>query len=167
MIIKNRYTGTVLYNGDGSDLNGRNLCGSDLSHRNLRGSNLRGSDLSGSYLSGSNLRKCDLSGSNLSDCDLRGSILSGSNLEGCRFIRTIGDGNQIHTMQTTVWPVVIFLGQNTMAIGCEQHSIDDWRIFTDSKIARMDDNALSFWKNWKLVIFQYTELIRQSTKDQK
>ena len=85
MIVKNRYSGKVIFNG--SDLSHANLRDSDLSdadlrHANLRGSDLSDSDLSGSYLSDADLSHADLRGSNLRGSDLRDSDLRGSNLRG-------------------------------------------------------------------------------------
>ena len=46
-----------------------------------------------------------------------------------------------------------------MAIGCQQHTIEEWRNFSDSEILEMDGRkALKFWKAWKDVIFKQIEI---------
>jgi carbonic anhydrase/acetyltransferase-like protein (isoleucine patch superfamily) len=43
------------------------------------------------------------------------------------------------------WPVTIL--DTHMQIGCEFHSLDDWRGFDDARIAKMGGrNALKFWR---------------------
>ena len=99
--IKHRWTGAVLYAGDGetlrdavvaavdshADLRGADLLGADLSGADLLGANLRDADLSGAHLGGANLgganlRDADLSGANLSGANLGGANLGGANLSG-------------------------------------------------------------------------------------
>lgn len=40
-----------------------------------------------------------------------------------------------------------------MAIGCQFHSIKFWKTASDETIAKMDSNALEFWKKYKDLIF--------------
>ena len=150
----------------GANLSGANLSGADLSGANLFEANLcrailRGADLSKTNLRGANLSETNLRGANLHGTDLRGANLRGANLRGANLRRVLGDSHKIHTMQTPYWSVVICLDQNTMAIGCEQHSIDDWRKFKDAKIRLMNTEALEFWKTWKPFIFQYIDILKQ------
>jgi hypothetical protein len=81
--IKSRWTGAVLYSGEGetlrevvaravgerADLSGADLSGADLSGADLSGADLSGADLSGAYLSGANLSGADLSGAYLSGAE--------------------------------------------------------------------------------------------------
>ena len=92
------------------------------------------------------LRNIDLSGVDLSKANLRGANLRGA----------IGDGNIIRTVQSGKYHIVIT--ESMMAIGCEQHSIDDWFLFTDKQIIEMDGKeALQWWRKWKPILLQIME----------
>ena len=92
-----------------------------------------------------NLRESDLSGSNLRGSDLRGSNLIGSN----------GNCKEIKTVQTDIWHVCITA--NVMQIGCEQHTLIEWKNFNDDEISAMESRALEFWGNWKKLLFKIHE----------
>ena len=106
-IIKNRYTGEVMLEGQplesilgmhkpwllgkeggrraclrGANLIGANLSGASLGSANLSHANLSGADLSEADLSHANLSEADLSHANLSDASLIGANLSGADLRG-------------------------------------------------------------------------------------
>ena len=92
--IKHRWTGAVLYAGDGETLRDAVVAAVD-SHADLRGADLLGADLSGADLLGANLRDADLSGANLSganlrDANLRDADLSGADLIDARSILMLG-----------------------------------------------------------------------------
>ena len=48
--------------------------------------------------------------------------------------------------------------KDTLQIGCERHTIEEWQKFDDDKISKMDTNALKWWNKWKDFIFQAIEL---------
>ena len=125
---------------NGADLNGANLIGADLSGADLSKANLRWANLSWA-----DLREADLREANFIGADLFGAVLSGADIRWA-----IGNGNQIKTVQTSIWTI----GYTTkvMAIGCEQHTIDDWMSFDDDRIADMSSIALVFWNKWKPII---------------
>ena len=79
--IKHRWTGAVLYAGDGETLRDAVVAAVD-SHADLRGADLLGADLSGADLLGANLRDADLSDADLSGAHLGGANLDGANLGG-------------------------------------------------------------------------------------
>ena len=116
-----------------ADLFGAYLIGANLIGANLSGANLSGADLSGAYLSGANLFGADLSGANLFGADLIGAKY--------RKATITGQPIQISGLR---WDVLIIAGY--IQIGCEEHLIADWRGFDDERIAKMDINALEFWK---------------------
>ena len=90
---------------------------------NLRGAYLRGSDLRGS--------------------DLRGAYLGGANLRYC-----IGNSKQIKTIQTETY--YITYTDKVMAIGCKQHTIEEWFNFDDETIDKMNKGtSLEWWAKWK------------------
>jgi hypothetical protein len=64
-----------------------------------------------------------------------------------------GDGKRIKTI-IDQYIIVIILDCGVMAIGCEQHSIDEWMNFSDEEIDKMDTGALHWWKGGKPCIQQ-------------
>ena len=63
---------------------------------------------------------------------------------------------EIRTMQVDTY--MIGFTKNTLQIGCQRHSIEKWRSFTDEEISKMDKGALEWWNKWKDWIFQAIEL---------
>ena len=103
-------------------------------------------NLSGTNLSGANLRDADLSYANLQFCNLSYADLSGADLRFCN-----GNNKQVKSLQTGIWLVV--MTKKGMCIGCESHTLKEWRKFTDDEIKSMDCQALEFWKEWKRTLF--------------
>ncbi|MCW8041364.1 pentapeptide repeat-containing protein, partial [Acinetobacter entericus] len=157
--IKNRWTGEVLFTCDtpegmesgmiarhavetaitqDADLRGANLRGANLLGANLRGANLRGANLEGADLEDADLRDANLRGA-----DLRGANLEGANLRGAKHAPLIITG--------LYWPIHIG-GTGMMRIGCQEHSIERWKGFSDELISRMDGYALEFWNQHKAML---------------
>ena len=84
------------------------------------------------------------------NCDLSWSNLSGSNLSGSN-----GNCIEIKTVQTDIWHVC--MTANVMQIGCEQHTLIEWKNFNDDEISAMESRALEFWENWKKLLFKIHE----------
>jgi hypothetical protein len=63
---------------------------------------------------------------------------------------------QIFSLQLEAWEVS-FTSEN-LAIGCQQHTIKEWREFSDDTINSIDTSALVWWKKWKVFIFKAIEL---------
>jgi len=167
--IKNRFTGEVLFScdipegmesgmiarhaletaiADGANLQGANLRGANLEDANLRGANLRGANLRGANLQGANLRganlwDANLQGANLWDANLWGANLRYANLEDAKNTPLIINGLR--------WAVFIS-GTGFMRIGCQNHSVEAWKNFTDEEIKIMDSNALEFWSKYKTML---------------
>ena len=57
-----------------------------------------------------------------------------------------------------IWPVST--DGKSIQIGCQHHSVDEWRAFGDRVIAEMDEDALTFWKKYKLVVLDLAEFRR-------
>ena len=160
--IKHRYTSEVLFSHKqenntiaitlqlaiktDANLSGANLSDANLSDANLIGANLSGANLIGANLSGANLSYANLSGANLIGANLSGANLSGANLKYC-----IGNMSIIFSMQLSTWKIAFT--KDILAIGCQQHAIEEWKQFTDYKINNMDSSALAWWKEWKDFIF--------------
>ena len=120
-----------------ADSSGAKLSGANLTGADLTGANLHYADLSGAKLSGANLTGADLSGAKLT-----GAKLSGANLTGARVCGSIiNDSDKV--ILTLRWIVIV--SSVTMRIGCKIYTHEKWRNFTDEQIAKMDENALTFW----------------------
>ena len=172
--IKNRWTGEVLFSCDvpegmesgmialhavetaiaqdanledanleDANLEDANLEGANLEDANLEGANLRGANLWGANLRGANLWGANLEGANLWGANLRGANLRGANLWGAKNAPLIINGLR--------W-VVIVDGIGNMRIGCQFHSIERWKGFSDELINRMDSDALEFWNSHKVML---------------
>ena len=106
---------------------------------------LRYADLSGADLSGANLRSADLSGADLRYADLIGADLSGANLRYC-----IGNSKEVKSLQIGTY--LISYTKDILNIGCQSHTLDEWKNFTDAEIEFMDTKALAWWKLNKYII---------------
>ena len=127
-----------------------------LEAANLSGANLSGADLSGANLSGANLSGADLSGADLSDAYLRGAYLSDANLSGAEWHHIIINRAPLHISIPYQWRITIL--DDHMQIGCELHSLADWRTFDDARIVAMDGkNALRFWRTYKAALLAMAE----------
>jgi len=144
-----------------ADLSDADLSDADLRDANLRDANLSGADLSGANLSGANLSGANLSGANLSGANLRrtdlsGADLSGANLSGANLIGVVGNMCHIKSLQLEMWSITYT--DKVLQIGCQRHSIEEWKQFSDKAINLMDDDALDWWMKWKDYIFKTIEL---------
>ena len=117
------------------------LSEADLSGANLRGAYMSGADLSGADLSGADLSGADLSGANLSGANLSGANLSEADLRGADMI-------------IITWhPLNVYITTEHIRIGCQSHSLESWKNFSDEEISGMHKNASEFWKlNKELII---------------
>ncbi|MDQ6451855.1 pentapeptide repeat-containing protein [Acinetobacter baumannii] len=132
----------------GADLRSADLRGADLSGADLFGANLRSADLFGANLSGADLRGADLFGANLSGADLSGADLFGANLRGADLSGAKASPLIVYGLR---WDVIIN-GLGKMRIGCQEHSVEDWKSFDDARITRMDSEALEFWNQHKSML---------------
>ena len=87
------------------------------------------------------------------DADLRGADLRGVNLVGASLVGANLRGAKNAPMIITglLWTVYID-GTGMMRIGCQNHSVEDWKNFTDEKISAMDSKALTFWNQYKSML---------------
>ena len=152
--IKNRFTGEVLFSCDIPEgmesgmiarhaletaiADGANLEGAELEGENLWDANLRGANLQGANLRGANLEDANLEGANLDGANLRGA-----NLRGAENAPLIINGLR--------WAVFIS-GTGFMRIGCQNHSVEAWKNFTNEEIKSMDSGALEFWSKYKTML---------------
>ena len=88
-------------------------------------------------------QNANLRGANLVDADLRGANLRDADLRGAKNAPMIITG--------LLWTVYID-STGMMRIGCQNHSVEDWKNFTDEKISAMDSKALTFWNQYKSML---------------
>ena len=139
-----------------ADLNSANLRSANLRSANLSYANLHSADLRFVTLCSADLRHTNLHCANLHSADLRFASLHSADLRFANLRYVIGNSREIKTIQTDLWPIV--LTEDVIAIGCEQHSIEEWRGFDDNRIAKMDDDALEWSRTWRPIIEQIIEM---------
>ena len=171
--IKNRWTGAVQFDAEIE-------CGEDAIYSvrlglavkcavkvraNLAGANLSGANLSDADLAGAYLARADLSGANLARANLAGAYLAGADLADADLNGISGLNDWIKCIQVEGWP--ISYTSDVMQIGCQCHTFDAWRNFSNAEIRAMNGRkAVAFWGKWKSVIFQIIEMApAQTTKD--
>ena len=99
------------------------------------------------YIDGEGGESADLVGANLMDANLRGAYLRGAT------------GNMCELKSLLLDTYAITYSSETLQIGCENHSIDEWRDFDNKRINKMDGcKALKFWDKYKDFIFQAISL---------
>ncbi len=98
----------------------------------------------GVSLRDANLCGANLRGANLYDANLRGANLCGANLFGEKLKKPPV------LIENLNWSVTIT--DVHMKIGCQLHTIEDWRSFSDDEIDRMSPQALVFWKKHNVAL---------------
>ena len=101
--------------------------------------------------------RADLDGADLRCADLRCADLRDADLGGANLNGTCGLNGWIKNIQIEDWP--ISYTSEVMQIGCQRHTFDAWRNFSDAEIRAMDGRrALNFWHKWREVIFRIIEM---------
>ncbi len=80
--------------------------------------------------------------------NLRGADLSGANLSGVNLVVLI----------TAPWTA--YIQPETIRIGCQYHTTQQWKEFDDNAISRMSDGALKYWKKNKNIIITIAESLK-------
>ena len=119
-----------------ADLRYANLRSADLSYADLRSANLRSADLRSADLS-----SADLSSANLSYADLRSANLRSADLSSANLL----------IYQTDIW--TCYIRPEKIRIGCEYHSPEELKEYSDERISLMEARALNWWKRHKDAIF--------------
>ena len=136
----------------GANLAGAYLADADLADADLADADLADADLAGAYLAGAYLADANLARADLAGANLAGANLAGANLNGLS-----GLNGWVKCIQIEDWPITYT--SEVMQIGCQRHSHEEWRGFSDAEIRRMDGmKALTFWHKWKGWIFQTIEM---------
>ena len=137
--IKNRFTGDVLFTCDIPE----GMESGMIARHALETAIAEGANLQDANLQDANLQDANLRGANLQDANLWDANLWGANLWDAK--------NPPMIITGLLWSIYIN-GVGMMRIGCQNHSIEDWKNFTDEKISAMDSNALTFWNQYKSML---------------
>jgi hypothetical protein len=140
----------------GADLWDANLRGADLGGADLRGADLRGADLWGANLWDADLWDADLGGADLGGADLRGADLRGVDLRDANLRGAHGINDYVKCIQLDTYPITYTATH--IQIGCERHTHEEWRGFSDAQIRAMDGRAaVDWWGSWKDWLFDLIE----------
>ena len=137
--IKNRWTGEVLFTYEAPE----GMESGMIACHAVETAIAQNADLWGANLQDANLQDANLRGANLRGANLWGADLHGANLWGAKNAPMIITG--------LLWTVYID-STGMMRIGCQNHSVEDWKNFTDEKISAMDSKALTFWNQYKSML---------------
>ena len=90
----------------------------------------------------------------LRSADLRSANLYGAKLYGAKLRGGVIDGETITQQPFTIGSLhwFVLITDNYMRIGCQRHTHDEWRTFTDEHINQMDYAALDFWTRYKTML---------------
>ena len=157
--IKNRWTGEVLFTCDIPEgMESGMIARHAVETAIAEGANLRDANLQDANLQGANLRGANLRGADLRGADLWGANLRGANLRGAKHAPLIITG--------LYWPIHIG-GTGMMRIGCQEHSIERWKGFSDELISRMDSYALEFWNLHKAMLLGICDTYKHAEEVEK
>ena len=139
-----------------ADLTNANLKYADLTDADLTWANLTGADLTDANLTGADLYGADLSGADLSGANLKYANLRDADLTGADLRSIIGEMKYLRSMQIDKY--MVSYTDTILNIGCQSHTIEEWKNFDDEKISSMDDDALNWWRVWKPIIMNIIEI---------
>ena len=116
-----------------ADLRDANLTGANLTGADLSDADLRDANLTGANLTGANLIRADLRDADLTDADLRDANLTGANLP------------ELSVSINAGYPYFLFICPQVVVAGCQSHSADEWRKFSEAEIRGMDSGLIEFY----------------------
>ena len=67
-------------------------------------------------------------------------------MEGVDIRYCTGNGKEIKSIEVAKYAIT--WTDTDLAIGCQQHSKEEWLDFTDNEIRAMDEGALEWWVEW-------------------
>src|SRR5574341_1370753 len=103
-----------------------------------------------------NLADANLAGASLAGASLAGAYLADANLAGAKWRDGIVLKRAPLYIHGLYWAVVIL--DDHMQVGCELHSLAEWREFDDARIVEMDGkSALRFWRAHKSALLALAE----------
>ena len=158
--IKHRFSGQTLCEFDlesvkqaaekgKKNLRGANLCGADLCGADLREADLYGADLRGADLRGADMYEANLRGADLYEANLRGAVIDGEKVLKNPIRITCG------------LKYIVLITDSFMRIGCKRFTHEEWAMFSDDEISKMDRGALEFWTQWKIPLLEMCKSHKQ------
>ena len=157
--IKNRYTGEVLFTFEYDEKNTSGIIVRDALEKALSfGADLRCADLRFADLRFANLEGAKLEGADLRYADLRFAKLEGAKLEGANLECAKNAPLIISGLSYTCY----IDGMGNMRIGCQIHTVEEWKKFTDEQIKDMDSEALEFWNKHKSMLLSICDSYKHS-----
>ena len=160
-------------NFSSADFRGANFSSADFRGANFRGADFRGADFRGVDFRdvdfrdvdfrGANFRYAHFRGANFSSADFRGANFSSADFSISKHQYKIGNMREWHSMQLDTYE--IGFNNRLLCIGCQQHTIKEWKNFTDDEISKLDDYALEWWNKWKEHIFKSINLCYGESDD--
>lgn len=128
-----------------------NMRGAIMRDANLEKTNMIYTNFSDAQLKGANFSRASLIMANFSRADLTDVILTNASLFDC-----IGNNKEIKSISIFGKYLVNYTSK-MIWIGCEGHSLEQWKNFNDDEISDMDISALDWWKNNKEFLFDIIE----------
>lgn len=117
----------------------------------LRDGKLQDADLFDLDLRGAKFQNADLFGADLFGADLRGANLQNTNLQHtCLLHAKLPLGYAYYYFS----PWYVTITPDRVFIGCQVHTLDRWKNFSDAEIAEMDAHALEWWREHKNKIME-------------
>jgi len=102
-------------------------------------------DFTNTYLLYADFRKASLVCADFTSANLHSTNLEGAKIQGCK-----GNGKEIKNIEDPTYHIAYT--KDVLAIGCEQHSHQEWKGFSDERIIAMDKDALGWWIQNKIKI---------------
>jgi uncharacterized protein YjbI with pentapeptide repeats len=107
-------------------------------------------------LQNADLQFANLQNANLQNADLRNANLQNANLQNAF--------DEIETFNKA--PIVVqnldywcMITENTIRLGCQRHTLEQWRNFTDAEIKDMDgSHAVLFWQKHKTILLELAKI---------
>lgn len=103
----------------------------------------------------------NLSGADLIRLDLSHVGLSGADLSGADLDGAIGNMREVKSAQIDAYPITWTMCPHQgsiLQIGCQSHTLEEWRAFDFDVIHEMDGvDALEWWAEWKDMVIALVE----------
>ena len=138
------YTGGNMDKGERANFSECNVNGLDFSHTDLKYVSFKYADCIGANFSYTSLNRTTFDHANLEDASFKEASL----------YRVTGDDDYIKNINVPIYDLAYT--KDRLQIGCQNHSIVEWTIFSDSEIAIMDINrdAVKWWNEYKVIILE-------------
>ncbi|OGV35851.1 MAG: hypothetical protein A2X48_14620 [Lentisphaerae bacterium GWF2_49_21] len=142
-----------------ANLYSANLYSANLYSANLVRANLYSANLDSANLDSANLVRANLVRANLDSANLYSANLDSANLNGAKY----GDFTiKKLPIQISNIGYYVLIFETHMKIGCELHTHDEWKNFTNREIAEMDGKkALAFWKQYKSLLVGFCKTMEE------